>query len=184
MNRSQIGDEWLMSQVALGKREHLQTLIRRHATRLLTFIERMIGDRHRGEELFQEVFLAVWIKRYQYQFPRPFKAWLYAIAANKCRAASRGRDVMVCALRDDSLALLASGPSPEDALVATETAELVGTAVLRLPTQQRTVVVLRIWGDLSYAEIAETVGCTEATVRSHMHHGLTALRHYLEPRLH
>ena len=78
------------------------------------------------------------------------------------------------------LALLASGPSPEDALVATETAELVGTAVLRLPTQQRTVVVLRIWGDLSYAEIAETVGCTEATVRSHMHHGLTALHHYLK----
>ena len=49
--------------------------------------------------------------------------------------------------------------------------------------QQRTVVVLRVWDGLSYAEIAELVGKQEATVRSHMHHGLAALRKYLEPRL-
>jgi DNA-directed RNA polymerase specialized sigma24 family protein len=36
---------------------------------------------------------------------------------------------------------------------------------------------------MSYAQIAETVGRTEATVRSHMHHGLATLRKYLEPRL-
>ena len=45
------------------------------------------------------------------------------------------------------------------------------------------MVVLRVWQGMSYAEIAETVGRTEATVRSHMHHGLAALRKYLEPRL-
>jgi RNA polymerase sigma-70 factor (ECF subfamily) len=55
--------------------------------------------------------------------------------------------------------------------------------VAQLPAQQRAVVVLRVWDGLSYAEIAEAVGRTEATVRSHMHHGLTALRKYLEPRL-
>jgi DNA-directed RNA polymerase specialized sigma24 family protein len=44
---------------------------------------------------------------------------------------------------------------------------LVSAAVLRLPPQQRAVVVLRVWDGLSYAEIAETVGRTEATVRSH-----------------
>src|SRR5262245_35181724 len=89
MNAPEERDEWLMTQVARGKRDQLEPLIRRHATPLLTFIPRMVGDRHKSEELFQEVFLAVWVKRGTYKFPRPFKPWLYAIALNKCRAAFR-----------------------------------------------------------------------------------------------
>jgi RNA polymerase sigma-70 factor (ECF subfamily) len=177
-------DEWLMAQVAQGKREHLEPLIRRYASPLLTFIRRMIGDPHRSEELFQEAFLAVWTKRRQYQFPRPFKAWLYAIAHNKCRADFRGRGLPAAALDNDSpLTPSASEPSPADKAIATETAALVKTAVTRLPPQQRTVVVLRVWEGLSYAEIAGIVGRSEATVRSNMHHGLAAMRKYLEPRL-
>ncbi len=185
MDESRDRDECLMARVACGERTCLEVLVRRHANRLLTFIARMVGDRHRAEELFQDVFLAVWVKRRQYQFPRPFKSWLYAIAANKCRAAARGRRPTPVAFDGDEAPLTpaASGPSPEDTLVATETAALVGAAVARLPARQRAVVVLRVWEGLSYAEIADVVGRTEATVRSHMHHGLAALREYLEPRL-
>jgi RNA polymerase sigma-70 factor (ECF subfamily) len=185
MNPGHVQDEWLMVQVANGKREQLEPLLRRYAGPLLTFIDRMIGDRHRSEELFQEVFLAVWTKRRQYQFPRPFKAWLYAIALNKCRADFRARAGPAALPLDDSstVAPLAPEPSPADTAIATETAALVSTAVTRLPAQQRAVVVLRIWDGLSYAQIAEIVGRREATVRSHMHHGLAALRQYLEPRL-
>lgn len=174
-----------MAQVALGKRDQLEPLLRRYASPLLTFIRRMIGDEHRSEELFQEIFLAVWRSRGQYQFPRPFKAWLYQIAVNKCRAAFRGHfPRLIGSLEEDSPATpLAPEPSPADTLIATETATLVGTAVRQLPRQQRLVVVLRIWDGLSYAEIADIVGRTEATVRSHMHHGLATLRRYLEPRL-
>jgi RNA polymerase sigma factor (sigma-70 family) len=60
---------------------------------------------------------------------------------------------------------------------------MVSRAVTALPPRQRAVVVLRIWEELPYARIAEIVDTTEATVRSHMHHGLAALRKYLEPRL-
>ncbi len=160
MNLKQDRDEWLMAQLASGHREHLEPLVRRYAGPLLTFIRRMVGDRHRSEELFQEVFLAVWTKRRQYQFPRPFKAWLYAIALNKCRAAFRTRAApATVALDDDSpVTPSANDPSPADKAVATETAALVTTAVTRLPPQQRAVVVLRIWDGLSYAEIAEVVG--------------------------
>ncbi len=66
--------------------------------------------------------------------------------------------------------------------MAAETAVLVGRAVARLPDQQRAVVTLRVWEGLSYARIAEIVECSEATVRSHMHHGLAALRKHLEPK--
>src|SRR6266571_9373160 len=95
MDPRQERDEWLMAQVALGKRDHLEPLVRRYASPLLTFIQRMVGDAHRSEELFQDVFLAVWSKRRQYQFPRPFKPWLYGIALNKCRADFRSRTLHV-----------------------------------------------------------------------------------------
>jgi RNA polymerase sigma-70 factor (ECF subfamily) len=185
MNAQHERDEWLMAQVALGRREHLEPLIRRYAGPLLTFIRRMLGDLHRSEELFQEVFLAVWAKRKQYQFPRPFKAWLFGIALNKCRGTFRSRSIpTVVPLEDDTSTIPSDRePSPAEKMVATETAALVSSAVTRLPPQQRAVIVLRIWDGLSYAQIAEVVGRTEGTVRANMHHGLAAMRKYLEPRL-
>jgi RNA polymerase sigma-70 factor (ECF subfamily) len=172
-------DETLMARTADGDRACLELLVRRHATPLLTFLVRVSGDRHRAEELFQEAFLAVWVKRRLYQHPRPFKPWLYAIALNKCRAAFR--------VRPAPAPLAEGGPtdaggSPADAVMAAETADLVGRAVARLPDQQRAVVTLRVWEGLPYARIAEIVECSEATVRSHMHHGLAALRKHLEPK--
>ena len=74
MKREQETDERLMEQVAGGCRDCLELIVRRYANPLLTFIQRMVGDRHRSEELFKEVFLSVWLKRKQYQPPRPFRA--------------------------------------------------------------------------------------------------------------
>src|SRR5215470_4751831 len=119
-------DEDLMAEVADGQADLLEFLVRRHATALLTFLTRMVGDRHRSEELFQEVFLAVWLKRRQYQFPRPFKAWLYGIALNKCRATYRQRSLALVQGREDDVLLEVAGaePSPAETAIATETAAL------------------------------------------------------------
>src|SRR5262249_52870500 len=141
--------------------------IRRYANPLLTFIQRMVGDRHRSEELFQEVFFLVWSKRQQYEYPRKFRPWLFAIAANKCHEVCRLRVVPAVSL---DLALApdqTADASPEHRAIATETAGLVASAVMQLPPLQRAVVVLRVWQNLSYREIAQIVGRTEPTVRSH-----------------
>lgn len=173
-------DENLMAQVAFGRTDPLEVLVRRHATALLTFLARMIGDRHRAEELFQEVFLTVWLKREQYQFPRPFRPWLYTIALNRCRALFRLKSPIPVALPGD-VTDPATDDSPEEQAISAETAELVSAAVTRLPPQQRAVVVLRVWQGLPYGRIAEIVDCSEGTVRSHMHHALASLRTTLEP---
>lgn len=174
-------DETLMANVALGQRAPLEVLVRRYGSALLTFIRRMVGDPHRSEELFQEVFLAVWCKRHQYEFPRSFKNWLYAIAVNKCRADFRARTGIQSFVEEDA-AMVPSAPglSPVETMIAAETATRVAGAVARLPEQQRLVVVLRIWQGLSYAAIADLLGVSDATVRSHMHHALTTLRKHLE----
>jgi RNA polymerase sigma-70 factor (ECF subfamily) len=174
-------DEFLMARVAHGQPELLERLLRRHASPLLTFIVRMVGDRHRGEELFQEVFLAVWLKRQQYEYPRPFKAWLYAIALNKCRAAFRGRSALPPPPLESETASRDAGPA--ELLIADETATLVARAVAELPPQQRAVVALRVWEGMSYADIAEVLSCNAATARSNMHHALAALRKRLQPHL-
>ena len=179
----QLSDEMLMSKVAKGERAQMEPLIRRYANPLLTFIQRMIGNHHQSEELFQEVFLTVWDKREQYQFPRPFRSWLFAITVNKCRELGRLRRLPALSLDEALTASPVTDSRPEDRAIATETASMVANAVRQLPAQQRAVVVLRIWQGLSYTEIAGIVGRTEATVRSHMHHGLAGLRKYLEPRL-
>src|SRR5262249_44874150 len=139
-------------------------------------------DPHRSEELLQDVFLAVWKNRRQYQFPRPFKAWLYAIALNHCRTAFRRSSPASYSLEDDAV-LCTTGGSPMESAISTETAAMLATAVTRLPPQQRAVIALKIWDGLSYTQIAEVLDRTEATVRAHMHHGLAALRKHLEPRL-
>lgn len=174
-------DEDLMAQVARGRHALLELLVRRHATPLLSFICRIIGDRHRGEEIFQEVFLIVWSKRQQYEFPRSFKNWLYTIALNKCRESFRAPVLATSSLPGNDA--VSDDASPAESLMAAETAETVGRAVLALPPQQRAVVTLRIWENMPYPRIARILGCAEATARSHMHLGLAALRRSLEPRM-
>ena len=175
-------DEWLMGQVRRGRRDALEKLVRRYANPLLTFIERMVGNRHRSEELFQDVFLRIWTKRKQYTLERPFRSWLFAIAANACRADFRRHTpVLFESGRLDATPSAAS--TPAQAAIAGETAALVEAAVAQLPPLQRMVVVLRVWNGLKYGEIAEISGIPENTVRSHMHRGLAAMREYLQPRL-
>ncbi len=137
MNKGTESDEGLMLRVVRGQRECLSPLIRRHASGLLTYIQRMIGDRHRSEELFQEVFLAVWSKRGQYKFPRPFRAWLFGIATNRCRSEFRKARPETYSFADGQpLLAIAADPSPLDTAIATETSAIVAHAVASLPPKQ------------------------------------------------
>ena len=174
-----------MSYVAQGDREAFEMLIRRHADGLLTFIYRMIGNRHRAEELFQEVFLAVWTQKRTYQQGRPFRPWLFGIALNKCRTDFRkARREAVDSLSDPpGETVVDDCPSPSEATINIERANMVSDAVARLSEQQRLVVVMRIWSGMSYRAISQALGCTEGTARSHMYHGLNTIRKYLEPRM-
>jgi RNA polymerase sigma-70 factor (ECF subfamily) len=179
MTYGRVSDEMLMQQAAEGDRDGFSQLVRRHANALLNFIDRMVGNRHRSEELFQEVVLAVWTKRDQYTNSQPVKPWLYKIALNRCRQEFRGVSRFTLPLVDGP-PIESRGESPFKHVVNQETTEAVQAAVARLPEAQRAVVTLRIWNGMSYAEIGEAMGRTEGTVRSYMHHALQTLRKYLE----
>ena len=183
MSDDRAKDEDLMLRVAGGNREAMGPLLRRYASPLLTFIRRMTGDWHRAEELFQEAFLAVWQNRGRYEYPRPFRPWLFGIAANKCRAEFRKAPGVPEPLSDWLDPPAAREPSPVEAAISSETATLVAQAVATLPPKQRAVLVLRVWNGMEYAEIAQALDRTEATIRSQMFHALAGMRRYLEPRM-
>jgi len=183
MQRKQATDEAVMLELQRGDRSQLTLLLRRHADALLAFIHRTVRDRHRAEELFQDVFLAVWIGRHSFQRSGTFRPWLFGIAVNKCRAELRRSTRLSVVGLNYADEAASPGPTPESAADAAETAHHVQQAVDRLPDNQRTAVVLRLWSGLAYSEIAQAMGVAEGTVRSHMFHALKTMRNYLEPRL-
>ncbi len=182
MNLQSESDEHLMGQVQRGNREALEKLVRRHASPLLTFIVRMTGDRHKSEDIFQDVFLAVWKKRKQYKIAKTFRSWLYTIAANKCRDDYR-RSTHRPKPTDQTDTEVDHQQTPVQMAIATETSTLVADVIADLPVQQRTTIVLRIWNQLTYREIADLMSVSEGTARSNMHRALEAMRHKISAQI-
>lgn len=181
MRQQSLTDERLMKRSAEGDRISFDLLVRRYARPLMTLINRMTGKHHRSEDIFQEVIFSCWKHRGQYEFPRPFKPWLYRIATNQCRQVHRKRDI-VTSNQEATVSEATNDSKPDDPVTRTESASLIKAAVERLPEHQRSVVVLRIWSGMSYREIAETLDRAEPTVRSYMHHALKTLREILGPQ--
>jgi len=180
MNREQLSDEQLMQAVADGDRERYGELIRRYDRRLMAFLLRMVGDLHRAEDLLQEVLLAIWNGRKRYQKPRPFRGWVYGIAINQCRAeARRKRPVPLGDVAENQ----SSEASPDAQAETAEHRRIVIAAVGQLSADQREVVVLRLYEQMAYAQIATIVDRPEGTVRSVMFHALARLRRELSPIL-
>ncbi len=186
MNLNQETDEILMNQAAQGNHLCLEQLLKRYGNMLMTFLQRMSRNEHRSGDLFQEVCLAVWRYRHTYKYPQKFKVWLFRIALNVYRSQFRRRLIWFLPFEtedDNPWEPSSNDPPPDEKAVATETACIVSEAVRQLPSQQRTVVTLRVWSGLSYAEIARVIDCRESTVRSHMFHALVTMKEFLEPRL-
>jgi RNA polymerase sigma-70 factor (ECF subfamily) len=180
MRPEPIADESLMRLVVAGDRGAMEALVRRFAGPLSAFVRKLTGDAHRGEELVQDAFFMLWQKRDRYAWPRPFKPWLYTIALNRCRAWLRDGPPPAASLDGSGAEPVTAGASPAESAITGEAAGIVAVAIDRLPATQRAVVLLRVWEELSYADIADALGCTEGTARSHMHHALAALRKQLE----
>lgn len=172
-------DEALMQATRHGRNDAFETLLHRYTSPLLGFIRKFVPDVNIAEDLTQEVLVALWVKRHTYQPARAFRPWLFAIAVNRCRAYLRSLADHGGTLHD----AIGNQTPPEHRVFANERAVQIHAALARLPERQRVVVLLRVWEGLAYADIAEVVGVSEATVRSHMAHALKALRQELQPHL-
>lgn len=167
-------DRDLMVAAIAGDPAAFGSIVRIYAGPLLRFVGRFTSDGHAAEDIVQDSLLAAWRRRDQFDPGRPFKAWLYRIALNRCRELHRKSSPTI--LPESIEQISPSNDSPFAAAVAVETVATVLSAVDRLPTAQRAVVLMRVWEGLSYADIAFALGVNDGTARSHMHHALQSLR--------
>ena len=131
-----------------------------------------------AEEAAQDGFVKAWRALGRFREGAPFRPWLLRIVANE--ASNRRRS----AGRRAGLALRAAtqepsgdaAPSPEAALLSSEQREALLAAIEELPDEQRDVVALRYFLGLSEAEVAETLGIPQGTVKSRNARALERLR--------
>jgi RNA polymerase sigma-70 factor, ECF subfamily len=154
-----------------------ERLVRDHQDRVYALSLALTGNRHDAEDVAQDTFIRAYKALATYSPERirdlKQKAWLHRIAVNVVRNRVRGVRPRLVEL-NGSEPSVATGPE-EDVLRKAEIDELAAR-VACLPAKYREAVVLRHVQDLSYAEVAETLGQPVGTVKANVHRGLKILR--------
>jgi RNA polymerase sigma-70 factor (ECF subfamily) len=173
-------DEQLAVKIQSGDRTALAVLVERHHSPLLGFLYRMTdGNRPLAEDLTQEAFIRILKGISAYEYPRPFKTWLYAIATNLVRDHFKSAPVRR-AVTADGMEFLADEGDLEGDMLNAAAENAVAGALRSLPDHQREVVILRYYQNLSLAEIGLTLALPVGTVKSRLSLGLRRLRALLE----
>jgi RNA polymerase sigma-70 factor (ECF subfamily) len=151
----------------------------------------LVGDRTEAEDVVQEASLLAFRAFDQFEPGTNFKAWYFRILTNCCygRHRQRKRRPETVDLEDVSdfyihFRMADSGlpndpQDPAGQLIGRMDVEQVMRAIAALPEEYRTVATLYLIEDLSYEEIAETLGCPVGTVRSRLHRGRKMLQKML-----
>jgi RNA polymerase sigma-70 factor (ECF subfamily) len=188
-----LDDAELVTAFLHGEERAFQELVERYQTRLLNFIYRTIGDRERGEDLVQEVFIRVYRHLHRFDRSKKFSTWIYTIASNlaKNELRNRSRNPLVFFQtikknwQDDDrpLQFEDSSSRPDDMYRKRHLRELVEASVSQLPEHHRQVFVLRELEGKSYEEIAEITGCNLGTVKSRLNRARNSFAAIIEPDL-
>lgn len=173
LTRRRFSEAALVRAAQRGSKEAVEELFARHwpgAHRTATLVT---GDHAAGEDIAQEAFLAALRALPRFDARRPLGPWLHRIVVNRAIDFARAR-----ALRREV------GDAPADATAATEErhgpGEEISRALMRLPVDQRAVVVLRYVLDLTPGEIAAALDLARGTVNSRLRRGLDALGELVE----
>lgn len=163
-------DEALVARMAQGDRTALSSLYGRHAPKLLGLLVRMLGAKAEAEDLLHDVFLEVWRHAPDYVPERgSVRAWLTtrtrSRALDKIKSAARRRSVPT----EDAPEPSAPAPVHDDHRRLQET-------LLEMPENQREVLLLAYFEDLSASEIAGRLGIPLGTVKSRTRAALITLR--------
>ena len=158
-------------------------IVREHADRVYRLAYRLSGNRADAEDLTQETFVRVFRSLAEYT-PGTFEGWLHRITTNLFLDMVRRRQrIRFDALPDDVGDRLASREAgPEQAYVENHLDPEIQSALDALPPDFRVAVVLCDLEQLSYEEIAATLGIKVGTVRSRIHRGRVLLREALAHR--
>ena len=156
----------VLSQVRAGDADAWGELYRRYAPAIFRFCRRLLPAREDAEDATTEIFMKVRQKLGTYDSSRPFTAWLYKVASNHCWDTLRRRRIRQDLETGDLDTLPLEHPDPGqlERLQTEHTSKEVRTGLAKLPDRARMALVLRYYADMSYDEIADTLGVRRAFV--------------------
>jgi len=150
---SDSGVGWWPGSASVEVEEWFEDLYRSQRSSVVRLVRLLTGSAEQAEDLAHEAFLRVYRRGAPIVEP---VSYLRAVTVNVCRNWHRGR-------QREQLRLVRHGP---DADRVSPQARELDASLARLPYQERAVIVLRYWLDLSEAEIARTLNCRPGTVKS------------------
>ena len=175
-------DQQLVHLYVDGNSDALSTLVDRYKDRIYTSIYLLVKDKYMAEDLFQDVFIRIidTLKGGRYTDEGKFLPWALRIAHNMCvdhfRKIKRSPSIKTSDDRDIFEVLNFSEPSAESRMMQTQSHERVRKMIDLLPEDQREVIILRHYADLSFKEIADLTKCSINTALGRMRYGLINMR--------
>jgi RNA polymerase sigma-70 factor (ECF subfamily) len=178
-----LSDQELIQLFKNGDTNALEDLINRHKQRIFTSIFILIKDKSLAEDIFQDVFIKIidTLRSGSYTDEGKFLPWALRIAHNMCvdhfRKVKRGPAVLNNSEEYDIFETLdLSEEGAEGQIVNAERNETLRKLLDSLPQDQREVIVLRHFANLSFKEIAEKTNCSINTALGRMRYGLINIR--------
>lgn len=148
-----------------GRPEAFEHLVRRHQLLVYRTALRLTGDSHTADDVAQEAFVAAWKSLRLFREDSSFATWLYRIVVNQASNTGRGRrDVPV-----EEVPLDTHHPGADTEAMQREGEQRIVTAIVALPFEQRAVLVLRLFEELTYEEIAQILSISPDAVRGRLH---------------
>ncbi len=161
--------------------ESFKELIDSYSAAVLNTATRVLGQQSKAQDVHQEVFLAIWRRWHKFNGKTNWPAYLYRTTVRKAiEFAARSKTEP---LLDQHLESSSARDNPEGPLRAAELQSKLTLCLTKLPKRQADVFVLSRIEGLAHKEIAEILGCSQNTVRVHLHRALkrvaNELRDYL-----
>ncbi len=182
---AELTDEQLVGLYALGNNGAFDTLLKRYEQKVFSYFLYSVKSQELAEDLFQDVFIKVVVrlKNGQYEETGKFSSWLMRIVHNHLIDYYRTTPSEKILSNDDtevdlfSQAEIAVNENREQEMIDQQTLQEVRGLIALLPDSQREVLMMRVYDELSFKEIAQKTKCSINTALGRMRYAILNLRH-------
>jgi RNA polymerase sigma factor (sigma-70 family) len=184
-NQIECTDQEIINMYVDGNTNALNTLVMRYKDKIFTSIYLLVKDKYLAEDIFQDVFIRIidTVRGGRYSDEGKFLPWAMRIAHNMCvdhfRKIKRNPTIKTSDDKDIFDVLNFSEAGVDSRMMTEQTSDKVRRMIDMLPEDQREVIILRHYADLSFKEIAQLSDCSINTALGRMRYGLLNLRKML-----
>ena len=165
--------------VKAGDVNAFQFLVEEHQTRVYYLALRMLGNVEEAQDTAQDAFLQAYKRLASYRPEWRFKTWIMAITSNLCIDRLRRRRIEPITFSDHSedpdAEFVSHEPQPDVMAARNERKSTVRAMLEQLPHEDRSMVVMFYWGDMSYDDISRVTGASVNAVKSRLFRARRAL---------